>query len=31
MSEMKNIKDVKFEQKKGEKDMNSQNEKIKGN
>ena len=31
MSEMKNIKDVKFEQNKGEKDMNSQNEKIKGN
>ena len=31
MSEMKNIKDVKFEQKKGEKDMNSQNEKIKEN
>ena len=31
MSEMKNIKDVKFEQNKGEKDMNSQNEKIKEN
>ena len=31
MSEMKKIKDVKFEQNKGEKDMNSQNEKIKGN
>ena len=31
MNEMKNIKDVKFEQNKGEKDMNSQNEKIKGN
>ena len=34
MSEMKNtkeIKDIKFEQNKGEKDMNSQNEKIKGN
>ena len=31
MSEMKNIKDVKFEQNKGGKDMNSQNEKIKEN
>ena len=34
MSEMKNtkeIKDIKFEQNKGEKDMNSQNEKIKEN
>ncbi len=31
MSEMKKIKDIKFEQNKGEKDMNSQNEKIKGN
>ena len=31
MSEMKNIKDVKFEQNKGEKDINSQNEKIKEN
>ena len=31
MNEMKNIKDVKFEQNKGEKDMNSQNEKIKEN
>ena len=31
MSEMKKIKDVKFEPNKGEKDMNSQNEKIKEN
>ena len=31
MSEMKNTKDVKFEPNKGEKDMNSQNEKIKEN
>ena len=31
MSEMKKIKDIKFEQNKGEKDMNSQNEKIKEN